>query len=344
MSEHDKPASSQDERPYVPRRRKYINHCARFWWAYLIVVICIIVLVVCLIIFVAIPNMAQSKLNSATLDIQGITVSNTQTNSFDMAINSTITSSGGVSATIDSFQGEMYLEDLEAHTPFAVLTFPQTTADAFQVVNVSQSVNVTNVAALTAFNTWLLMNDTLRVTLAGNTYVRVSGISKAFPVSFTKTVTIPGLRMLNGTTVTQSSISLTPDADGNNLFGYVTIPNYSVVTFDIGNATFKSYLLGEEVGNVYVDDIVLVSGGLNNFTIAANISQAPVLSALGLQPYCSNGGELPFQLQGSNVINHGQYLAYYANALAAGNQTVLLPIGADLKKDNVVVNCGGGLA
>ena len=143
-------------------------------------------------IFVGVPHIAQSKINDATLTIQGIHVTNTQSQNFTMAINSTITSSGGFSAVISGFVGQMYLEDLPAHTPFAAINFPQTTSDAFQVVNVSQFVPITDMDAFTTFNTWLLHNDTLRVTVSGDTFIHVSGIGKAFPVTFQKTIEMPG--------------------------------------------------------------------------------------------------------------------------------------------------------
>jgi len=109
-----------------------------------------------------------------------------------MAINSTITTDGKVHANIDGFTGVMYLEDLEAHTPFASINFPPTTADALQTVNVSQRLEITNMEALTTFNTWLLTKDEVRITTYGETHVRVKGIARSYPVTFKKTITTPG--------------------------------------------------------------------------------------------------------------------------------------------------------
>jgi len=257
-----------------------------------------------------------------------------------MAINSTVRTDGSVHATLDGFTGDMYLEDLLPHTPFAQINFPQSTSDALSVVNVSQIVPITNLAAFTNFNTWLLQNTTLRVTMNGNTNIHISGIAKAFPVSFVKTVEMPGLQNFAGTNVTESTISLELDKNGNNFRGFATIPNRSIVTFDIGNVTFDSFLLGEAVGPTYLDNVFLVPGNDNNFTMRANITQSAVLAALAKQPYCTNGGELPFQLTGKDVVNNGQHLAYYSNSLGSANQTVPIPIGFDLKKDlNVTVPC-----
>ena len=119
-------------------------------------------------------------------------MSNTQSESYTMAINSTIRSSSSVKATLDGFTGQMYLEDLEPHTPFASIDFPPTSSAGEQVVNVTQFSPITDMKAFTAFNIWLLANDSVRVTVAGDTTFRVSGISKAFPISFAKTVTLQG--------------------------------------------------------------------------------------------------------------------------------------------------------
>ncbi len=143
-------------------------------------------------LLVAVPKIAQSKIDDAVLTLDALTVSNTQAGNMTMAINSTITTDGSVHADIDGFEGVMYLEDHPDQTPFARIQFPATTADKLQVVNVTQSVAIDDVAALTTFNTWLLANETLRVTVRGDTQVKVKGISRYYGVTFKKTITMPG--------------------------------------------------------------------------------------------------------------------------------------------------------
>jgi hypothetical protein len=81
-------------------------------------------------------------------------------------------------------------------------------------------------------------------------------------------------------------------------------------------------------------DNMILRPGLNTFFLHANISQTAVVNALQLKPYCENGGDLPFELTGKDVVNNGQHLTYYSNALSAANQSVTIPIGFDLKRDN----------
>lgn len=123
-----------------------------------------------------------------------LTVTNTQTQNLTISLSSTIKTDGSVKANIAAFEGIMYLEDRHPHTPFAKLNFPATTADAEQHVTLTQFLHIDDVEALTTFNSWLLANKTLRVTLEGDTFVQVSGISRAYPIFFQKTVTMPGMQ------------------------------------------------------------------------------------------------------------------------------------------------------
>ncbi|KAK0656865.1 hypothetical protein B0T16DRAFT_318941 [Cercophora newfieldiana] len=334
MSSLDKTSATQAESvEKAPRKRGCVGHCAKFWWAYLLLVIVIVVIVVPVVLLVAVPKIAQGKLDDAQLTIQGIIVSRTESNSLDMAINSTITTDGKVHANIDGFTGVMYLEDLEGHVPFASINFPPTTADALQTVNVSQKLEITNMEALTTFNTWLLTKDEVRITTYGETHVHVKGISRKYPVTFKKTITTPGLRGFDGTTVYDTSISLQPDARGNNFKGLTTIPNRSVFTLEIGNATFNNYLLGKLVGTVFIDNIILYPGMNNTFPMRATIEQAPVLGALSQKPYCDETkGVLPFQISGKSVSNFGQSLTYFADALGSHNQTLDIDVGTPVAK------------
>lgn len=150
-----------------------------------------------------------------------------------MSVNSTIRISSSTAAVIHGFEGVMYLEDFEGKVPFARLAFPETTGASLQVVNISQSTPVTDVVALTRFNTWLLLNDSIRVTVEGETTIKVKGLTKAYPVNFKKIVTLQGLQNFKGTSVPESSVNTKADANGDNFHGTVTVPNRSVVTFEL---------------------------------------------------------------------------------------------------------------
>jgi hypothetical protein len=142
-------------------------------------------------VYVAFPKIVQGKLDDAVLTIEGIRVTQPQSNSVYTEINSTIRSGGGIQATIEGFNATLYLEDKLPHTPFAYIQMPETSSAELQTVNVSQLLTITDMQAYTDYNTWALLNKTFRMTVSGETYVHV-GKFPAYKVNFQKTVNVTG--------------------------------------------------------------------------------------------------------------------------------------------------------
>lgn len=309
------------------------RHCARWWWVHLIIFLCLTVLLVCIAIFVVVPKIAQSRVNGSTLTVQGIGMSNSKSDSFTLSLNATIHADNAIHAVLDPFTAEMYLEDLPDHTPFLYVDLPQTSSDTVSTVNITQERNITDMAAFTTFNKWLLLNETIRVTIKGSTKIRITAISHKYTVHYKKTVTIPGLQNFNGSDVSYATISLTAGAGENDFIGYASIPDTSIVHLEIGNVTWDTYLFGEYVGPSHLENVVLSPGTaatINNFTMFANITEAAVVEGVGAKPYCSTG-ILPFEFHGVSVVNNGENLTYFTESLDAKNQTMDIDIGSILK-------------
>ncbi|KAH8160346.1 hypothetical protein CIB48_g7908 [Xylaria polymorpha] len=296
------------------------GHFKRFWWVYLLVLLLVAtVVVVPTVLLVAVPKLAQQRLDAAKLTIDGITVTNTQTGSILMGINSTINADDSVHATIDAFEGTMYLADVDP-----------------PAVNVSQEIQISDLDAFTTFNKALLSKESVNVQVKGDTHIHVSGISRAYPVTFDKTVNLKGLNNFNGLSVSDPSISAL--SSKNNFNATVHIPNPSVLTLDIGNTTFTNYFNGQNVGQTHINNLVLYPGD-NAFPSSSDIKQLPIINALTQEPFCELMGKLPFELQGKDVVNNGQVLPYFRDALAASNQSVTIDIGEAAKKIGLPVQC-----
>lgn len=182
-------------------------------------------------ILVAVPKMAQRKLNDASMHIDSIVISQSKTNSYHMAINSTISADESTHATIRGFEGTMYLMDVDPPAAFAKLQFPEVKSTAEINVNVSQEMVVEDMAALVTFNTYLVQRKTVRVKVEGDTKVRVSGIARDYPVTFTKEVELNGFDGFKGLSV--SSINVKVGGDKNNFNGISHIPNPTVFTLEV---------------------------------------------------------------------------------------------------------------
>ncbi|KAI1856972.1 uncharacterized protein JN550_013538 [Neoarthrinium moseri] len=330
-------SSSMSETTYgsAPKSKARGGHCKRFWWVYLLVLIVIIVIVVPCIILVAVPKMAQQKVDAAHLSIEGITISQSETNSLNMAINSTITTDGSAHAKIAAFSGTMWLLDHDPPLAFATVDFPEVSSDALVTVNTSQHLPIEHMEELTLFNQYLLAKETVNVRVQGDTTIRVSGIARDYPITFSKDVEIVGFNNFAGMKVDNTSVSLSTTKNFN---ATATIPNPTIWTIDVGNASFYTFFNGANIGNSNITNMVLYPGD-NVFPIQGDIQQLPVLKALEGKPYCENGGILPFQISGHTVVNNGQPIPWLADALAASNQSVTIDIGSAVKPLGVQVSC-----
>jgi hypothetical protein len=96
-------------------------------------------------------------------------------------------------------------------------------------------------------------------------------------------------------------------------------------------------LNGEDIGTVYMDNLILYPG-INNVSIYADVSQGPVLQAMTTPPYCENG-TIPFQMQGENVTRNGEELQYFAGALRQLTQTVDIPLGEAFARNGLELGC-----
>jgi hypothetical protein len=141
---------------------------------------------------VGLPRIIQGKVDDAVLTVDGISVRNTRTDAVTISINSSVSSSGSIHATIDGFTAVMYLEDKLPHTPFATLQMPQTET-GLSVVNITQELSTVGetAQAYLDFNAALMLNESIRMTVKGETYVHVKSL-KATKVTFEKTVTLAG--------------------------------------------------------------------------------------------------------------------------------------------------------
>ncbi|KFG86021.1 hypothetical protein MANI_010345 [Metarhizium anisopliae] len=275
-------------------------------------------------IFVVVPVIAQRKVDDANYEIQGVNILDPKPRSVLIQINSTIQTDGQVKAEVDSFEANLALANVPNAQPFMTLTFPKTNADKFQIVNISQIVEITDQNALQQFNHALFQNHTLRISMYGKTSVKPAGMSKKYPVNVRKTIEFNGLNRLNGTKLQNTSLSLDRDAPNFNATAIIVNPSY--YTLDMGNVTLQSFADGQPVGNVAIANLLL-RPGKNMFPIETRINQTRIAQIVERPAYCTTGN-VPFKLQGKRIQSHGEDITWLASSLSNANMTVDVSIAA----------------
>jgi hypothetical protein len=247
-----------------------------------------------------------------------------------MQINSTITTDGTVKADIDPFVGNLTLADVPDAKPFVQLNFPATTANKWQAVNISQTVQITDMDAFVQFNRAFFQNETLRVIIHGKTKVQPAALSKKYDVDFYKVATFKGLNKLNGTTLTDMKVKVGTGEDGiPNFNATATITNPSYYTIDIGNATFNNYANNQLLGNLTINNLIL-KPGQNVVPVSALLDQTVIITAATKKPYCETG-KITIDLLGTSVKQGNDQIPWLMQALGSANQTVELDLADTFK-------------
>ncbi|KAH7002659.1 hypothetical protein EDB80DRAFT_752877 [Ilyonectria destructans] len=163
-----------------------------------------------------------------------VNILQTESDAYYIEINSTITTSSSIKAEIDSFKDEIYLKDYKPHTVFASLKFPEINTNKHQVVNISQSVTITDIEAFTRFN-------------ISRIKIKLYSLNRKYGVTFKKILT-----------VTDGYISLQEDSNSCNFNGTANIPNTSIFTLDIINLLLKP---GDNILNIMatIDKLAILS-------------------------------------------------------------------------------------
>jgi hypothetical protein len=234
-----------------------------------------------------------------------------------------IKSNSAFHPTFDSFNASI---SVAGSPSYAQLTLPQTQGGDHVPVTIDQDVAITNVDAFTAYNVALLGSESLDMALVGNTYLH-EGAFPAAQVTYNKVVTMKGFNALKGFSMLNFSVSLVPGPDGSNMHGFLSIPNPSVITVEMGNVTFNNFVDGDLIGNSTIQNFVLAPGS-NTVAMTSIVDQGKVLTLIATK-YTS--GVIPIDVIGKSSVYNGQHLPYFEAALKASKQTLNLDVGAAVK-------------
>ncbi|CAI6331524.1 unnamed protein product [Periconia digitata] len=299
------------------------NHCRKFWWCDCLVLIIIVLIIVLPIIYVAIPNKAQSDLNASTLEVDRQEVTQPTPDSVELALDSTARSSSSFHPIIEGFRAAFYLEGQE---PFVYADIPETKAEAVTSIKVRQNVKIANMDAFKEYNKVVIGSEEFTVLFSGKTKVRQSGLS-AISVDYNKRITMKGLNKLAGLNITDLKILTSQEdilPDGSNLVGRVIIPNPSVLTIDLGNVTMNLSVDKKPIGTAFLPDLLL-KPGTNNVTMQSKVDQREIL---GLVSSKYKNAILPVDIIGNSSVRNGEHLPYFEEAIKSNSVRVDLNVAS----------------
>lgn len=134
--------------------------------------------------------------------------------------------------------------------------------------------------------------------------------------------------------MTDSTLLLPPRSDGTNLIGNISLPNPTVLHFEVGTLNLDIRSGDILIGNVTINGVTLVPGD-NTYPLTGIIDLKTILKNLGgilkAEASALKKGNLSLQATTSSVIWNGTLVPYYTNVLRQLTLTAEIGLADTLK-------------
>ncbi|KAK8139452.1 hypothetical protein PG984_002832 [Apiospora sp. TS-2023a] len=306
--------------PQVGKRAKVKRHCARFWCCYLILVIVILAIMLPVLFLKIIPAAAQRIVDDTDLPIKNATLKAVSSDLIQVSLTTSLNVPKGLKVGLDEFSLYMYNPETQGgFYPYLSLDMKAMTLSGDTDISVTdQMLRVSN---HTELDSWLnrTFNDaTTALNVRGDTTAHLGALK--MPIHLAKTVPLAGLRKLDGVKLDGIKLILPPETDGTNIVGTFTLPNWSILTMDLGNITLDILAGDKEIllGTATIFDVVLPPG--NHTMPFRGQLYIPTLvenfgGVLSSQGDSLASGKLTLGVRGNRTEVDGQRIGYLEHVL-----------------------------
>ena len=314
-------AGAAQARPTFMQR--YKAHMRKWWWLHLLILIAVTLIITLPLIYVGFPRIAQSGVDGASVNITNLVVTNPTPTYFHLIQDSVSMSDNMYHPYLDAFNVSLALA---GSAPYAQIQLPGLTSGTSVPLHLEQDVQILDVDAYTQYNVALLNNEEIQVRVNGSLSLHEM-VLPVTEVTYDKITTLKGFNKLIGFNLTSFHASFFGEPNGTNTNGTVYFPNPSVITVDLGNVTFNTYVNDTLIGNTTIENLVLKPGDNNYFMTGVSDTQL----VLGLLLGTYKNGVLPVSIVGNSSIYNGKHLTYYEAALQQNVQTTAINVTAALQ-------------
>lgn len=193
----------------------------------------------------------------------------------------------------------------------------RTTLDGYTKVNITdQLVTILNQTEMESWFGGVLRNAQTSLSVKGKTQVHVGALH--YDVNIDKTEMISTLDDLEGFGFGDLELVLPADADGTNVKGSLTLPNWSPLTIGLGNVSLNVLSGPVLVGIVHIQDVVAPPGN-TTLDFRGQVFIADIVKNIGpiIQSQASAiiDGNLNISASGNASVVNGQHIGYVENVL-----------------------------
>ncbi|KAI1490909.1 hypothetical protein F5X96DRAFT_678768 [Biscogniauxia mediterranea] len=324
---HDSASSASSKSHKRSRRKRMRRHCARFWLWYLTSVFIFLAIFLPLLFTKIIPAIAQDIVNKAKLPVYGGSLRALSPSSLGIGLQTSLTAPSGLHVQLDPTQLWLYNKESPGFVPYSMVPLGAQSITGTKDITIEEETDVLDVAGIETFLAKFLASDSVDFSFKGNTTARLGAIKSH--INLDKSLTIPGLRNLTGLSIDGANFVLPAEADGSNLIGNLTLPNWSSLELGFGNITFNIWSGDIRVAKASVLDVQLQPGN-NTMPFRGEVFLDTVLAdfieILRSQSGILGSGKLALGITGNETTINGQHVTYVEDVLNGARLSSELPL------------------
>ncbi|KAJ5833479.1 hypothetical protein N7474_001790 [Penicillium riverlandense] len=324
---HIGPKSRDSAKPRGFWARRW-KHFKRYWLCYGLLGVIFLAIFLPVFFLVILPAIAQRLVDNASIPIHSAEVIRPTPDTITFSLAATLDVPLGLSVEIDQFNLSLFNRDVKPMQPYVIVPLGPIRLKGNSAVDVSQqTTRILDEDQFTKFLSEAVYSKEFTLSAYGRTTAHLGKLK--IPLKLDKDIKLNGLDKLSGFAINSARLALPAEDDGTNLLGSATIPNYSVVTFALGNVTL----------DLKVGDLVLGTGTINNVFLKPGNNTVPLLGALDISNAISHLGELLeaessslsegqllLSASGKSTIYDGLHIPYFQQVLNHLTVTANVPI------------------
>ncbi|CDM38125.1 hypothetical protein DTO013E5_8764 [Penicillium roqueforti] len=335
----DESAKVQNARSPVSstsKKIKFRRHCRRFWCFYLIANVIVLAIFLPVFFLVAIPAVAQLVVNKSDLRLVNAEVMHPTADTVRMTLEAKVNLKLALGVRLDPVVFYAFVRSAGHENAYAGIEIPgQTIKGNYSLKVTDQLTPILNMTSWETFVSQAVSQKETALSLHGVT-VGYLGVLKNH-IILDKDVVMPTLNKFEGFSIANSTFLLPAEDDGTNLVANITLPNPSVLSFEVGTITLdlKSGNTDLVIGNATVKDVTLRPGN-NTFPLRGVIDIGAMIGnlseVLSSQGPAIRTGALSLTAVTRSIVSNGTLIPYYTKVLGS------LPLVANVSIGDVLRN------
>ncbi|RMZ38050.1 hypothetical protein CA14_005074 [Aspergillus flavus] len=312
-------ARSKDLRYNKPKGfwPRIFKHFKRYWLCYGLLGFIFLAIFLPVFFLVIIPAIAQRLVNDASIPIHSAAIMQPTPDGLTFSLSASLSVPLGLSVRIDAFNLSLFNRGVKPMKPYVTVPLEGLRLKGKSDITITnQTTKIQDQDQFTTILSNAVYSERFKLSAYGKATAHLGKIK--VPLKLDKDIELNGLNMLKGFSIDNAGVVLPPEADGSNLLGQATLPNYSVVTFALGNVTL----------DLKIDDIILGNGTINNVLLKPGNNSVPLRAVVDIPNAIKNiapilaaetnalsQGNVMISASGQSTIYEGEHIPYFEKVL-----------------------------